>query len=294
MFDARWGTPATDAAATDRPESTTLVTQSDGSTQTVEPTPNDGQTDAARGATVTQDPTGTPIQTGAPDPTETPLPTVTPMERQTPGDGQSLPPGVHADGTVNETRVLVAHLEAANESGWRLRHRNGNDTSVLVHADGTSYERRSDGVTWYRDGVTVTNRTYFGPAYRMSARHDTTTGLDDPTGAITFALAVRLSTGTYRWAGTTDADGRTLHELRMTGAQSGGSTLGHYTGRLLVDDDGRIHHLAGEVGENESVADGYEYDYEWGVETVPRPEWFDTVPRGVTEKTADGTALNVR
>ncbi len=288
------GTATPDPTATDQMGSTASAASTGDPTATEEQSADadgDGSADATVGSTesATPGPTETPAATA----TGTPMPTLTPESLPTPSDGQSLPPGVAEDGEVNETRVLVAHIETANESGWRLDHRNGNDTRVLYHADGTSYERTAEGVTWYRDGVRVTNRTYFGPPYRVSATHNTTMGLDDPTGTITFALAVRLSSGNYEWAGTTDVDGRTLHELRMTGTKGAGSTLGHYTGRLLVDDSGRIHRLHGEVGENESVADGYDYDYEWGVETVPRPPWFDSVPRGVAEKTPDGTALNV-
>ncbi|WP_415379227.1 hypothetical protein [Halosimplex sp. TS25] len=289
------GTGTPDATATERTEGTASTTPADDSAATEGQADGDGTPDATEtGGPTTTGPAATAEPTTPePTPTETPMPTLTPEALATPSDGESLPPGVGANGRVNETALLVAHLEAINSSGWRLDHRNGNDTRVTYRVGGTSYERTAEGVTWYRDGTTVTNRTFFGSSYEMTATHNTTTGLSDPAGTVVFALAVRLSTGNYEWTGTTDVDGRTLHELRMTGTSGGGSTLDHYTGRMLVDDSGRIHRLHGEVGENESVADAYEYDYEWGVETVPRPPWFDGVPRGVVEKTPGGTALNV-
>ncbi|MFC7141169.1 hypothetical protein ACFQMA_15195 [Halosimplex aquaticum] len=285
------GTGTPDATATERTE------QSGDGAPTDNPTATDGQAadsgDGSADGTEATGPTPTTEPTTGPTATQTPMPTLTPEALATPSDGTSLPPGIGANGRVNETALLVAHLEAANSSGWRLDHRNGNDTRVNYHADGVSYARTAEGVTWYSDGVAVTNRTYFGPPYEMSATHNASAGRGDPTGTVVFALAVRLSTGNYEWTGTTDVDGRTLHELQMTGTSSAGSTLDHYTGRMLVDDSGRIHRLVGEVGENESAADTYDYDYEWGVETVPRPSWFDSVPRGVAEKTPNGTALNV-
>ncbi|WP_459191291.1 hypothetical protein [Halosimplex sp. J119] len=278
------GTATPGGAATDGGEPTADATP------TASATPSDESVEATPdGSAASPTPAATRTETA----TQTPMPTLTPRTGSTPAGRQSLPPGVDETGAVNETRLLVAHVEATNESNWRLRHRNGNDTRVLVHAEGATYERTADGVTWYRDGVEVTNRTFFGAPYEMSAAHNTTTGSTDPRGTITFALAVRLSSANYEWEGTTDVDGRTLHELRMTGSRGAGSALGHYTGRLLVDDDGRIHRLRGEVGENESVAEAYGYEYEWGVETAPRPPWLDSVPRGVAEKTPAGTALNV-
>ncbi|WP_436928499.1 hypothetical protein [Halosimplex halobium] len=219
--------------------------------------------------------------------------THTPGTRATPGEGQSLPPGVRADGTVNETALLVAHFEAVAASGWRLHHRNGDDSQVVYSVDGEQYERDDRGAAWYSGGVLVTNRTLVGPPYEMESASNTTTGAIGPTSGISLALSVRMATSDYAWTGTTASDGRTLHELRMTGPKGAGASLGHYTGRLLVDDVGRIHRLTGEVGDNESVADTYDFDYEWGVDRAPRPPWLDRVPRGVVEKTPDGTALNV-
>lgn len=291
------GAPATPAdtataqgAAPPTHESTPTADSRGVATSTTEGADGDAET-AGSSATAAPEETAAPDGTATPE--LTPMATLTPAALPTPSDGQSLPPGVHADGRVNETRVLVAHVAAANASNWRLRHTNGDSENRFYSVGQTKYRRDSEGVTWYRDGLTVTNRTYFGAPYEMRATHNTTLGVSDPTGTITLALAIRLSTSSYRWAGTTEVAGDRLHELRMTGPKGAGSTLGHYTGRLLLDERGRVHHLSGEVGENESVAAAYEYDYDWGVEAVPKPPWFDSVPRGVTEKTPDGTAVNV-
>ena len=204
-----------------------------------------------------------------------------------------MPPGVRADGGVNETALLIAHFEATNGSGWRLDHRNGNDTQVVYSAGGEQYRRDDRGAAWYTDGLLVTNRTLLGAPYEMESARNTTAMPSRPTGGITLALGVRMYTSNYRAVGTTEVAGRTLYELRMAGTKDAGASLGHYTGRMLVDESGRIHRLTGEIGDNESVADTYDFDYEWGVDAVPRPPWLDRIPRGVVEKTPDGTALNV-
>ncbi len=236
--------------------------------------------------------TGSASAASTPDPTATPFSTLTPAARATPEEGESLPPGVREDGSVNETALLIAHFEATNRSGWRLAHRNGNDTQVIYSADGEQYRRDDRGVDWYTEGVLVTNRTLLGAPYEMESASNTTAMPSRPTGGIVLALGVRMATSNYRAVGTTESGGRTLYELRMTGTKEAAGT-GHYTGRMLVDDAGRIHRLTGEVGDNESVADTYDFDYEWGVDAVPRPPWLDRIPRGVVEKTPDGTALNV-
>ncbi|QLH80356.1 hypothetical protein [Halosimplex pelagicum] len=255
--------------------------------------PTTGSTDAPTPGASADDGGSTDAETATGAGTETSFPTLTPVARATPGGGQSLPPGVNADGSVNETALVVAHFEAANATGWRLAHRNGNDTQVLYSAGAASYERDEQGVAWFRDGVLVSNRTLIGAPYEMDSTFNTSMGSTRPTDGIRLALGIRLGTSNYVWNGTTEHEGRTLHALRMTGPKGLGDSLDHYTGRLLVDDSGRIHRLTGEVGENESVAQAYNFDYEWGVDSVPRPPWFDRVPRGVVEKTPDGTALNV-
>jgi len=261
------------------------------------PATEQGDTPAPTGAesgAPTESEGGPSTATAAPTATaSTPFATLTPAARPTPGAGQSLPPGVHADGSVNETALAVAHFAAANVSGWRLAHRNGEDRQLLYSAGGASYERDEQGVAWFRDGVLVSNRTLVGAPYEMESAFNTSAGPSRPTGGIRLALGIRLGTSNYVWNGTTERDGRRLHELRMTGPKGIGDSLGHYTGRLLVDESGRIHRLTGEVGDNESVADTYDFDYEWGVEAVPRPPWLDRIPRGIVEKTPDGTALNV-
>ncbi|MFB6150924.1 MAG: hypothetical protein ABEJ40_03870 [Haloarculaceae archaeon] len=269
-------TPATDATGVQAPENAPTGTSSGKETSRSTPT-------------ATETPGSTPTATETP----TPTPAATTPAPKTPDADASLPPGVRGNGTVNETRLLAAHLAAANRSGWALTHRNGDRTTVAYVAGNESYVHTPDGVTWSRGNATVTNASVFDGAYETSFSRNTTLGGSTGTTPVLFALAVRLGTAEYEWAGTRPVDGTTLHELVMTGTSGFGGKLGRYTGRLLVDDRGRIHRLRGEVGENRSVAETYEFDFSYPVETVPKPAWFDRVPRVTAAKVDGGRALRL-
>mgnify|MGYP000347921683 CR=1 FL=1 len=213
------------------------------------------------------------------------------FDRPIPGSELSLPSGVNSDGTVNETALLLAHFQAANESGWSLVHQNGERVTESASANGTEYSSDESGVHWQRGNTSVSNQTVFDARYETSYAENTTFGSSlAPSAAARFALAIRLESGEYVWNGTTTRDGTTLHELVMLGATGLGTSVDYYTGRMLVDERGRIHLLEGEIGDNESAADPYRYDYTYGVDSVPKPAWFDSVPRLSAEK-VDGDRL---
>lgn len=202
-----------------------------------------------------------------------------------------LPAAVADDGTVNETKLFQTHRASMNETTVRVEHRNGEDTSVLFVGDGATYALEDRSVTWRRGPLEVTNDTLdteYSVTYAENRTIDTR-----PSETVMFGLSVRLSSAEYEHAGTRTENGTRLHELELVEKAGLGKALGHYTGRMLVDEQGRVHRLAGEVGENESVADRYRYAFDWDVETVPEPAWIDRVPRGSAERTAGGSVLAV-
>jgi len=207
------------------------------------------------------------------------------------GPDGPMPPGVADNGSVNETKLQKTHVAAANGTTVKVTHRNGDRRTVAYRGPNASFVRDEDGATYAMGPVSVSNETFGGADYEFDFARNSSFDFGDATAPVRFARNVRLGTAEYEHAGTRTVDGTDLHELELVDTTSLGNALGHYTGTILVDEQGRIHSLSGEVGENKSVADEYEFTYDWGVETVPEPSWLDSVPRGEARKTASGTAF---
>ncbi|MUV88929.1 hypothetical protein GJ629_02660 [Halapricum sp. CBA1109] len=191
--------------------------------------------------------------------------------------GADAPSWLAADGTVNESALLSAHLREANESVVGIDQRNGNDSVAIVRGPDATYARDDGGETWTSGSLELRNATPFSADYGVTFdRQRSSLG---GASAVAFGLSVRLSTAEYEAVGTTTRDGERFYELEAVGPKGLGSSLGHYTGTALVDPNGRIHSLSGEVGENESVADAYSYAFDWSVDSVPKPEWTADLPQ---------------
>jgi len=204
-----------------------------------------------------------------------------------------VPPGVAENGSVNETALLAAHSEATNGSTVRIAHRNGERRTVAYRGPNGTYTRDDAGATWTGGGKQVSNDTVGGADYEFDYDRNTSTGASTGASTVQFGLAVRLGTAEYEHATTRTVDGTDLHELELAEASGFGEQVGHYTGTMLVDERGRIHRLSGEIGDNETVADAYEYRFDWRVDSVPDPSWLDAVPRGEARKVDSGTVFAV-
>lgn len=202
------------------------------------------------------------------------------------------PLGVSADGAVNETELLRATTSAMNDSVVRIDHRNGNDSAVVVQSPESTYSRDDFGVVWSSSHTSIDNDSLGDAEYSLRYRRNTTTQIRADS-SMQFALVVRLSSGEYEHAGTETVDGQRLHRLEMVQPTGMGTAVEHYEATALVDGEGRLHRLAGEVGDSEANATSFEFAFDWSVETVPEPSWAERVPRVEANKTADGSALAV-
>jgi hypothetical protein len=214
-----------------------------------------------------------------------------------------LPPGVDESGDVTETVLLNETLRAANTTTVRLAHRNGDRRSTFYNGIEHSYAQTDDGVTWIAGGnpwtddasggrLVVTNDTVLDGEYSVEYQQNTSFGTLQGAVPVT-GLSIRLGTSAYEYDSRLTRNGTTLHRLTLSGTRNAGRAVGHYTGQLLVDSEGRIHRLWGEIGDNESVADPYEYDFDWSVEDVPEPSWLGQVPRAAASLTQNGTVFAV-
>jgi hypothetical protein len=191
--------------------------------------------------------------------------------------GSDAPAWLAADGAVNESALLSAHLRAANESVVGIDQRNGNDSVAIVRGPDATYARDDGGETWTSGSLELRNTTPFAADYGVTFdRQRSSLG---GASAVAFGLSVRLSTAEYEAVGATTREGQRLYELEIVGPKGLGSSLGHYTGTALVEPSGRIHSLSGEVGENESDADAYGYTFDWSVDAVPKPDWTADLPQ---------------
>lgn len=234
----------------------------------------------------TDDGVGTPTRTTAEPATDDGVGTAarTPDSGPDPGN-RSLPPGVSQDGTVNETKLVSAHLAALSESSWELRHREGNVSRHVYYDDGTYLVEGWNGdVMWVDGDLTVTRRA---GAVFVAVGPDGV--LYHPHSAVRVGTDMRLSGDlrywTLEWTNTTTDDGTPVYELVVTNSSESA------TGTLYVDSNGRIHRFVGVAGDNESTATRFTYEYEWG-QAVPEPPWVDTAPRGTVSLTDGGRALN--
>lgn len=225
--------------------------------------------------------------------TTTTTTTITTTTTESSSDSQeNRPASIDSGGEVNETKLMQTHSQAAAETSWKAEHRNGDSVTIITRNDTTELYRNDDGATWSRNHLSITNDTLLGQPYAVTFAKNTS-DFGPSSGNIIFALGIRLSTGNYEWTDTKTVNGNTLYVLNMTEAREEGKELGHYTGRMLVDQQGRIHQLEGEVGDNQSAAVDYRYDFEWQTESVPSPDWLHKLPRVTATKTDAGTSLNV-
>lgn len=206
------------------------------------------------------------------------------------GSIETYPPAVSDDGTVNETELVQQNTAAMNESVVRIDHRNGNDSTVVVRGPEAAYSRGDSGTTWSSSHTSMDNDTFGETDYSLTYQRNTTA----PTRAdssMRFALVIRLSSGEYEHAGTETVDGQRLHRLEMVQPTGPGTAVEHYESTVLIDDEGRLHRLEGEVGDSEANATQFRFAFDWSVETVPEPSWGERVPRMEATRTADDTAL---
>lgn len=216
----------------------------------------------------------------------------TPLQGDSGTSVETYPPSVSEDGAVNETELLGVTLAAMNDSVVRIDHRNGNDTTVVVRSPERAYSRDDFGATWSGSHTSIDNDSLGDAEYSLRYRRNTTT----PTradGSMRFALVIRLSSGEYEHAGTETIDGQRLHRLEMVRPTGMGTAVEHYEATALVDEEGRLHRLAGEIGDSEANATSFEFAFDWSVETVPEPSWAERIPRIEAERSANGTALAV-
>lgn len=202
--------------------------------------------------------------------------------------GADAPAWLDSDGDVNETMVAQRHLEAAASEGVKLRHRNGEDRRVVVRNRTRSLRWEDGTARWQRGNLTVSNESLDAD---FESRYDPVLSTSAQSSQI--GIAIRLSSAQYEAVGTTTSDGTTLYELELTDTVGFGNAVGYYTGTALVDEAGRVHELSGRIGDNESAAEPYSYEYDWSVDAIPEPPWLDAIPRGESELRNDGRTFVV-
>lgn len=279
-------TTVQETVATDSPETGT----------TTAPSTNTVATTATGTATTT--PTATAADTGSDGQ----------GDLATPGSDRELPSAVAANGSVDERQLFDDHLRAVYWGGWRMDVQVGNESAVFARTPNGTY-RNSSGGEWWNRGTDAGRTEWWN---RGNATVSRSPGIDGGEqyqssyernvsppvyayayGGVTPGLQHRVGAGEYQWAGTTTVDGTRLQELVLTNTSDLAERYDHYTSRMLVDDDGRIHRLEGEQGPNTTAATQFEYDLSFPVETVPRPDWFESVPRVEAERVADDRLLAV-
>lgn len=184
-------------------------------------------------------------------------------------------------GEINETALLQDHLTAMTQSAVKLEHRNGQYTKTQMMGPGGTLDLSGETESWAHDGLTLAAQQYGEAAYKVRYDGDGTSDVSN------FGIAVRLSTVQLSYNRTVERNGRTLYALDVVGKQGMGRAIEYYTGTALVDTEGRVHRMAGRIGENESVAEEYVYEYDWSVESVPKPSFYDSVPRATASLVDD-------
>jgi hypothetical protein len=219
--------------------------------------------------------------------------------------GTPLPPGVRADGSVNETALARAHAEALNGTAYRWHARSATDgvtsTNVTVHAGPNGTLVVDDGPVEYRWSTGAVGGTYRpsaseSPAYTFAETDVTERSAGSGTGLVSFGLSVRITTGEYRAVGTVDRDGESLIELRATepGGRYG-AALAAYEGTLLVGPDGVVRSASGRVARADegNRTTTFEHRVDPSVDAPTPPAWYDRLPRGRLTLTDDGAAATL-
>lgn len=229
---------------------------------------------------------------------------VTPTQSPAPSTG--LPPGVTEDGIQNASRLLEAHVEALNRTGF-IGVGSGNGTVVrngilvdvesdqrnVVGVNASQYLRnrtvvagpiRMEWEAWGNETVEL-RRTKEGDGWKYSR--------EEPASAFTLAgqalLAPYLEGGAYTLNGSETVDNETRYRLETTevaDAKALREALPDATERItafeatvVVDSAGRIHSVratAEYVIRGQDATHELDYTLEQVGATVSRPDWTET------------------
>jgi hypothetical protein len=238
------------------------------------------------------------------DPTATPTPAGD--DGSSDGDdtvGGTTVPGVAADGSVNESALLNAHLGVLDGSASRqhyLTRSNG-----TVDSNGTTY--RNDTHLLYRSRGSFSSDTYQPTDREWKAEHRRwgderylfrydRSGVISAGGSIEFGVAIYVGSGQFERVGTTTYEGERVVRLEADAAKSTGLAAEYqqYEASLLVDERGLIRRATGTVTAGDEPPTSFEITSTTDVETVPRPAWVSKLVRGEASLVANDTALAVR
>lgn len=247
------------------------------------------------GAVVLAGCSGGPTETTASEPTDSGTPATSPIDDGGTTDVSSEGiPGVTDGSLANATALVRANEASLSQTGGEVRttRSDGDDETEyrLVAGSGLStytlsgtrsFTGQTTAIELWSNETTrfIRTQSESGTNYRTAERrHDRLNILEMPEDY--------LAAGEFTVANESTGDGTVV----LTADEYVPPTDGHgpfadvtsFSGRLVVDESGRIHNLTvSAVDEGQTVTYRFEL-VRTGVERVAKPDWFDDVPASAT------------
>ncbi len=230
----------------------------------------------------------------------------------TPPAGLDFAPGTSADGVVNASALLEAHLSALNGSDYRVRATqtaNDRTTNILVAESGDRLRMRANGSAtttndiWSTADRSITRRgTGDTATYTVAGAGTPAAGIAENLSSLYVAAPLAsVEYGEFAYDGTAEHDGEQLLRFVATGVNQSAidsanvSSVSSYDATLLVSEDGVVHEATIDVtaeSENESRSSSTEYAAATGIE-LERPSWLSNVPELSVSLNDDATLVTV-